>query len=289
MPDILRVVDLALLGLGQIGGSIARAALASGVARRVVAWTPSGRGPAAAEADGIVATTSPVDAVAGAELVVLAAPPLACLALLEELAGPLRASLANDAVITDVASTKAAILGRARELGLRFVGGHPMAGRESSGYESADPDLARDRPWIVVPADPADAAAIERVEALAAGCGARPIRMTAAEHDAATALISHAPLVVSAALVEAAAERPDWPAAEAIAAGGWAGMTRLARGDPAMGAGILATNAGPTAAALRALRAALDDWIDALDGAPSGETLAHRLERARHRLGAGER
>jgi prephenate dehydrogenase len=278
-------VDVALLGLGQIGGSIARAALASGFASRVVAWTPTGRGPAAAGSHGITSTSSAAEAVASGDLVVLAAPPLACLALLEELAGPLRGSLRSDAVITDVASTKAAIVGRASELGLRFVGGHPMAGREASGYEAADPELARDRPWIVVPGDPTDTAAVGRVEALARGCGARPIAMTAAEHDAATALISHAPLVVSAALVEAAADRPEWPAAQSIAAGGWAGMTRLARGDAAMGAGILATNAAATASAVRAFRDALDEWIDVLDGAPSGETLAHRLERARARVG----
>ena len=281
-------MDLGLLGLGQIGGSIARAALASGAATRVVAWTPTGRGPAAAEADGIVSTSSAEEAVAGGDLVVLAAPPLACLALLEELAGPLRSSLRDDAVITDVASTKVAIVDRARQLGLRFVGGHPMAGREASGFEAADPELVRDRPWIVVGTDPADLGAIERVEALARGCGARPIRMGAAEHDAATALISHAPLVVSAALVEAATGNPDWARAERIAAGGWTGMTRLARGDAAMGAGILATNAGPTAAALRGVRDALDDWIDILDGTPSGEKLANRLEQARGRARGGD-
>lgn len=280
-------MDLALLGLGQIGGSIARAALAAGVAERVVAWTPSGRGPAAAGIHGIRATLSAADAVAAAHLVVLAAPPLACLALLEELAGPLRGSLRPDAVITDVASTKVAIVGRAAELGLRFVGGHPMAGREASGYEAADPELARDRPWIIVPSDADDRAAIERVETLASGCGARPIRMSAAQHDAATALISHAPLVLSAALVEAAVGRPEWPDAELIAAGGWAGMTRLARGDASMGAGILATNAGPTAAALRAVRAVIDDWIEVLDGSPTGETVAHRLQRARDDVGGG--
>jgi len=274
-------VDLALLGLGQIGGSIARAALGSGAIGRVTAWTPTGRGPAAAGVHGIAATTSPAEAVAAGDLVVLAAPPLACLALLEELAGPVRGALRPDAVITDVASTKGAIVARARELRLRFVGGHPMAGREASGYEAADPDLARDRPWIVVPSDAADAAAIDRVEALATACGARPLRMTAEEHDAATALISHAPLVLSAALVESAVARPEWPAAERIAAGGWAGMTRLARGEAEMGAGILATNAAATASALRAVRDTIEDWIDVLEGAPGGETLAHRLRRAR--------
>ena len=279
-------MDLALLGLGQIGGSIARAALASKAVERAVAWTPSGRGPAAATAHGVVSTASAAEAVAAGDLVVLAAPPLACLALLEELAGPLRDALRPDAVITDVASTKSAIVGRAAELGLRFVGGHPMAGREQSGYEAADPDFARDRPWIIVPADDTDEVATARVEALATACGARPVRMTAAAHDAATALISHAPLVVSAALVEAAVQRAEWPTAASIAAGGWAGMTRLARGDAAMGAGILATNATATASALRAFRDALEDWIDVLDGAPNGETIAHRLARAREGAGA---
>lgn len=287
-PDILSGVDLALLGLGQIGGSIARAALASGAVGRVVAWTPSGRGPAAAGEHGIEATPSAAEAVAAADLVVLAAPPLACLALLEELAGPLHDALRVDAVITDVASTKAAIVSRARELRLRFVGGHPMAGREASGYEAADPELARDRPWIVVPADDGDGDAIARVEALATACGAHPVRMTAADHDAATALISHAPLVLSAALVEAAVGRPEWPVAKSIAAGGWAGMTRLARGDAAMGAGILATNAAPTAAALRAIREVIEEWIDLLDAAPGGETIAHRLARARDHAAGSE-
>jgi prephenate dehydrogenase len=280
-------MDLALLGLGQIGGSVARAALASGLAERVVAWTPSGRGPAAARGDGVVSTSSAAEAVGAGDLVVLAAPPLACLALLEELAGPLRSALRPDAVVTDVASTKAAIVDRARALGVRFVGGHPMAGREATGYEAADPELARDRPWIVVPSDDADATAIARVEALATSCGARPIRMSARDHDTATALISHAPLVVSAALAEAAAARPEWPVAAGIAAGGWAGMTRLARGDASMGAGILATNAAATASALRAFRDALEDWIDVLDGAPTGETIAHRLLRARAPEGEG--
>ena len=100
----------------------------------------------------------------------------------------------------------------------------------------------------------------ERVEALAAACGARPLAMTASDHDAAAAAISHLPLVVATALVEAVAghgdarDRPDWPAAAALAAGGWTGMTRLARGDEAMGAGIIATNGPAIAARLRDLR-----------------------------------
>src|SRR5882757_8124009 len=127
-------MQLAFLGLGQIGGSIARAASAAGFATGIAAWTPSGAGPRAAGPEGVVAATTAAAAVDGADLVILAAPPLACLELLDQLAGPLAGHLAADAVITDVASTKAAIVERARRHGLRFVGGHPMAGRETAGY-----------------------------------------------------------------------------------------------------------------------------------------------------------
>jgi prephenate dehydrogenase len=275
-------VHVAFLGLGQIGGSIARAALAAGAATRISAWTPSGSGPGAAGPDGISAAPTAADAVRDAELIVLAAPPLACLDLLDALAGPLAADLHPDAVITDVASTKAAIVDRARSHGLRFVGGHPMAGREISGYGAADPELFRGRPWVLVAAEPADAAADDRVVALAAACGARLVWLGAAEHDAAVAAISHLPLVVSAALVEAMTAAPDWPVARHLAAGGWAGMTRLARGDPAMGAGILATNGPATASRLRALRAVIDDWLALLDGgAVDPDALRARLAAAR--------
>jgi prephenate dehydrogenase len=278
-------VHIAFLGLGLIGGSVARAAATSGFASRVTAWTPDGAGPRAAGAagQGIDPAASPTDAIRDADLIVLAAPPLACLDLLDELAGPLRAALASDAVITDVASTKGAMVAQARAHRLRFVGGHPLAGRETSGYAAADPELFRDRPWVLVPADPADAVADARVSALAVACGARPVAMGAVEHDAAVAAISHAPLVVAVALAEAMTERPDWPAASGLAAGGWASMTRLALGDPAMGAGILATNGPATAEALRAARSAIDGWLAAIEAADA-ETLQARLAAVRERL-----
>ena len=107
-----------------------------------------------------------------------------------------------------------------------------MAGRELSGYAAAEEGLFHGRPWIVVPGRAAHAGDRERVEALARACGAVPMEMTADEHDAAVAAISHLPLVVAAALVEAVAgdgtgpARPDWPAAAGLAApraGAWPG------------------------------------------------------------------
>lgn len=276
-------MHLAVLGLGQIGGSIARAA--TGFAGRVTAWTPSGDGPRSAAADGIVAAETAGEAVRGADLIVLAAPPLACLGLLDELAGPLAADLSRDAVITDVASTKVAIVERARGHRLRFVGGHPMAGREAAGYASADPGLFGGRPWVVVPPQPPDAAAEARVVALATAVGAHPIRMDALDHDEAAAAISHAPLVLAAALVETVTAAGDWHRARELVAGGWASMTRLALGDPAMGAGILATNGPATAARLQAIRDDLDVWIALLGGSrpPDDAVIQARLAAARER------
>ncbi|HUP54657.1 MAG TPA: prephenate dehydrogenase/arogenate dehydrogenase family protein, partial [Methylomirabilota bacterium] len=189
---------IALLGLGLIGGSVARALRDPGrrdgaEAWSVVAWTPNGRGPAEALQDGVIddSAATAEAAIEGADLVVLAGPAPDCVAQLDDLAGPWRRVLAPDAVITDVASTKAAIVLRATALGLRFVGGHPMAGRETSGYGASSPDLFVGRPWVVVPTSEADTRAVARVEQLAVACGAHPVRLGAAAHDRAVAGISH--------------------------------------------------------------------------------------------------
>jgi prephenate dehydrogenase len=156
-----------------------------------------------------------------------------------------------------------------------------MAGRESTGYGSSDPTLFVDRPWVVVPADPADDVAGERVAMMIAACGARPVPMAADEHDRAVALISHLPLLVSAALAETAARSADWPMAKALAAGGWAGMTRLARGDVRMGSGIFATNAAEVALLLAALRETLDRWEADLAGSNVESATGNHLADAR--------
>jgi prephenate dehydrogenase len=288
---------VAILGLGLIGGSIARALAATGVSRpSVAAWTPAGRGPASALAAGVIdlAATSPEAALDGADLVILAAPASEILSLLGRLAGPWRSAVDPDAVLTDVASTKGAIVRRAQTLGLRFVGGHPMAGRETNGFAASSAQLLVDRPWVIVSS--ADEAAVGRVEDLAIAVGARPVRMTASDHDSAVAAISHLPLVVAAALVEAVAggatgARDDWPLLETLVATGWRDMTRLARGEVAMGAGIAATNGPEIAARIRDLIAVLEQWSSALatPGGPDEAAIAERLRLARERLIAMDR
>ncbi len=277
---------IAFLGLGLIGGSIARAVREAGPsAVRLVAWTPSRQGPDLALADGVLdaVATSPAEAIADADLIVLAAPPLDCLSLLDGLGGPWRAAMAPGATITDVASTKAAIVARAASHGLPFVGGHPMAGLETSGYAAATADLFVDRPWVIVPGETATDEDIHRVEGLATTCGAVPMRMEAEAHDLAVAGTSHLPLLLAAALVEAVMEGGFEPT---LTAGGWRDMTRLARGDVAMGTGIVATNGPALAARIRQVRAVLDGWLAELDrpGGPDVVVVADRLRAARQRL-----
>jgi prephenate dehydrogenase len=259
---------IAFLGFGLVGGSIALALRDAGSAARLAAWTPSGHGPAEGLRRELLDVASPTAEAAldGASLVILAGPPLAIIQTLKDLAGPLRSALARDATVTDVGSTKALIVATAEDLHLPFVGGHPMAGREATGVGAAIADLFIDRTWVVVAAEGAGSVHGERVEALARAVGARPVSMTAIEHDLAVAAISHLPLVAAAALVESVASDPTaWASARPLAATGWRDMTRLARGDADMGAGIIATNARPIAGQLRAFRSAIDGWLDDLE------------------------
>jgi prephenate dehydrogenase len=194
-------------------------------------------------------------------------------------------------VVTDVASTKAALLERADAAGLRFVGGHPMAGLDVCGYAAGRADLFIDRPWVIVPGKVANSSDVERVTALVGACRARAVLMDGRAHDEAVAGISHLPLILAVALVEAVvgssgALREDWPAASALAASGWSDMTRLARGDPAMGAGIVVTNAAALAERLSDLQSRLDAWrteLERLDG-PDELAVTDRFRAARASL-----
>lgn len=293
---------IAFLGFGLIGGSIAKALGAEGPGGHgsergsrpyLSAWTPGGDGPAQAAADGVIdqASRSLAEALDGADLVVIAAPALDAIALVQRLGSDLATHLAPGAVVTDVTSTKRAIGEAAARSGLPFIGGHPMAGRETSGYESAVAGLFVDRPWVIVIPEGTSVETADPVRWLAARCGARPIEMSATDHDAAAAAVSHLPLVAAAALVDAVhgGGGESWTMAQSLAASGWASATRLALGDPRMGAGILGTNSAEVAFGVRALRAALDAWLAELErpGGPDPDALERRLAAARAILEPG--
>jgi len=244
---------VAILGLGLVGGSLARALSAGGY--RVIGHDRPRvlRQALAARAIAVAARSVPL-AVADADVVVLAASPRTNRRLLSQVARAARLG----ATLTDVGSVKRGICGDARRHGLtRFVGGHPMAGREASGFAASKPDLFVGRGWILAP-DAATAPGVLRaMRGLVRAVGARPVVMAAAEHDRAVAFLSHVPQVVAWALFGAA--RSDRVAARHLDVAGPAfrDMTRLARSPRRMWREILGENRREVNAALRALRAAL--------------------------------
>lgn len=282
---------IAFLGFGLIGGSIALALREAGYVGELVAWTPGGSGPREGRRLGVLdeAASDARVALRGAALVILAGPPLEMLETIKAMGGALASDLEPHATITDVVSTKAKIVNEASSAGLRFVGGHPMAGRETTGVAASTSDLFAGRPWVIVPASSATPDDVVRVEALALAVGATPLQTTAEEHDAAVASISHLPLVLSAALVESVAgpsvAGTNWRLARRLAATGWADMTRLAKGDPKTGAGIVATNDDALADRLVALRDVLQAWIDRIGLEPADpDVIQAELTRARRLL-----
>ncbi len=248
----LRRPTVAVVGLGLVGGSIARGLTRGGW--RVLGVDRAGPLKAALAARAIARGFRTVAAAAReAQVVFLAAPPAANRTVLRALA----ALDVRPPVITDVGSVKRPICAEARRLGLRgFVGGHPMAGTEGSGFAASSADLFRGRTWVLVHA-PAAGAQTRAVARLARALGARVKRMDAAAHDRAVAFVSHLPQLVSWALMEAA--RRDGLASRHldVAGPGFADMTRLAGSPRALWREILAENAGEVDRALRAFRATL--------------------------------
>jgi prephenate dehydrogenase len=166
---------------------------------------------------------------------------------------------AGGALATDCGSTKAWIVDRAATIlpPQRFLGGHPMAGRERSGYEAADPALFAGCTWVLTPRSDADLDAFAPWSACIERVGAHIEVLDAAAHDVAAASISHLPFSLSAALVRAAGAGKGWPEAQRLAAAGFRDMARLSGGEAAMYAAITSTNGIAIAAALDALESQL--------------------------------
>jgi len=153
-----------------------------------------------------------------------------------------------DATITDVTSVKQQVVEEAVRLGadpVRLVGGHPMAGREVSGAAGARKDVFDDRLWVVTPLPQSGIDHVIQVHRLVSACGAYPVEMTVDDHDAAVALVSHTPQVLSSVL---AGQLVDADSDHVRIAGqGLRDMTRIAGSNVAMWSDILAANAGPVA------------------------------------------
>lgn len=251
--------ELAIVGVGLLGGSVAKAARAGGLARRLVGiGRDAGRLRPALE-DGTLdaITTDLAGGVRAADFVLLAAPVMAIEGLLEEVS---RAA-PTGAVVTDVGSTKCSIVRAAERLFAgrppAFVGSHPLAGSEQSGYRVARVDLFRGATVVVTPTEATELAALKRTTEFWEALGARVASLDPETHDRTVAAISHLPHLVACALVDAACRVE--PAALELAAGGFRDTTRIAAGDPEMWTEIFLANRDPLAASLAAFRQVLAD------------------------------
>lgn len=247
----MRRPRVAIIGLGLVGGSLARALTRRGYRVTGIDWPLVVRRALATRA--ITRGATRAEAAVASDLVVLAAPPATNLRLLRRLARVAPPGL----VLTDVSSVKGEIAREAARLRLRgFVGGHPMAGTERQGFAASSATLFRGATWWLVPSG--SARADRSVRRVVRDAGARPVTTDAATHDRVMAFLSHAPQVVAWALLAAA--RKDEVARRHLrhAGPGFRDMTRLARSPRRLWQEILAANRTEVRRALAALARSIE-------------------------------
>jgi prephenate dehydrogenase len=257
-----------VLGTGLIGASIGMGLRSAD--DHVIGWDPDAANLDRARDRGAIDAAAPsaAAAIADVDVVVLAAPAGAVTDLVAE--------LDTGALVTDVAGVKAPIVAAAGGLA-RFVGGHPMAGREQGGADAASAALFRGAVWVFT-TDGASVDDLEEAARLATDLGARPVTMTAAEHDRAVAVISHLPQVLAAALLEEAARTPH---AMDLAAGSFRDLTRVAASDPATWVDVLSANAEWLDAAAAGVAARATE-VAAAAAESDRDQIARTLQRARN-------
>ena len=239
-----RLRKVAIVGVGLIGGSFAMALRRAGVVNQVVGVDRDARALERAITLGVIDTTaeSPSEAAKGADLVFVSVPVRAIGGVLHDVA----LGIGPDGVITDAGSTKADVVKTAREELRehfpRFVAGHPIAGRESSGVDAAVHDLFRGARVVLAPAEETTDEALDLVRACWEAAGGRVSTLPAAVHDRIFAAVSHLPHVLAFALVAEIAARPDCAELLGYAAGGFRDFTRIAASSPEMWRDIALNN-----------------------------------------------
>jgi prephenate dehydrogenase len=273
---------LAIIGVGLIGGSLARALRRAGAVGEVVGYGRSLANLKLAVDLGVVdhAETSIDAAVADADMVVLAVP----VGTMGEMLGRIANSVSRETAVTDVGSVKAEVCLAAREaLGdkyPRFVPGHPIAGTEQSGVAAAREDLFEHHKIILTPDADTDPGAVESVRAMWEAVGGIVRTMDAAQHDLVLAASSHLPHVLAFALVDMLVRRDEHREIFDYAAGGFRDFTRIAGSDPVMWSDICAANRGPILELIEQYRQDLRELERAIEKG-DGKWLEQVFRRAR--------
>lgn len=233
--NTLNLKKIGFLGLGLIGGSMAKAVKSAFPETEIIATAHSKGTVKAAFEDGIIANEKllPLSAFADCGLIILCAPVDTNISYMKELS-----SLTGErTVITDVGSVKGGIMKAARGYGLsaRFIGGHPMAGKEKGGYANSDPLILENAYYILTPTEECPDTLTSDMAEFVKALKSVPLVMSTEEHDLSTAAVSHVPHIIASSLVRLLA-KTDGPEEhmKAIAAGGFRDITRIASSDPAL-------------------------------------------------------
>jgi prephenate dehydrogenase len=287
--------QLGLIGCGLMGGSFALALKRAGLVKRVVGYSKSPSTTERARQMGVIDVEAPsaLLAVSGADLVLLAVPVAATEATLKAI----RHLVTHKTLIMDVGSTKRDVVDAARRV-LRdhvgsFVPCHPVAGKEVSGVEHADPDLYAGKQLILTPIDRTDPEKTAAAEELWIALGSHVQRMTPEAHDAAFAAVSHLPHLIAFSLMQGIASQPQGNDFLALAGPGFRDFTRIAASDPKMWRDVLLANGQELLEQSRVFQRALhamEVMIQAGNAEGLEEMIAKASEaRANWRMGPGRK
>ncbi|MBE7940858.1 MULTISPECIES: prephenate dehydrogenase/arogenate dehydrogenase family protein [Ramlibacter] len=275
--------QLGLIGCGLMGGSFALALKRAGLVKRVVGYSKSPTTTARALSMGVIDVEAPsaLLAVSGADVVLVAVP----VAATEATFKAIRHLVTPQTLVMDVGSTKRDVVDAARRL-LRdnvgcFVPCHPVAGKELSGVENADPDLYDGRQLIITPIERTDPRHLARAEALWQALGCHVEQMSPEAHDAAFAAVSHLPHMVAFALVNAIAAQPRGQDFLGLAGPGFRDFTRIAASEPKMWRDILLANREELLTQSRLFREALQALERMVEGG-NAEALEAAIGQASH-------
>jgi len=258
---------LCVIGVGLIGGSLARALRRAGQVGEVVGCGRQEANLARAVDLGVIDrySTDPAEAVEGADMVVVAVP----LGAMEALFGTIAPHLAKDAVVTDVGSAKAWVIEAARAafgtVPPFLVPGHPIAGTEKSGVEASFPELFEGRRVILSPLAETDPGALQAVRDMWTACGAELTEMAAGHHDEVLAATSHLPHLLAFTLVASLSDMGERDEIFQYAAGGFRDFTRIASSDPAMWRDICMANREDLLAIVERFRNDLGEITDMIN------------------------
>ena len=258
---------IAIVGTGLIGTSLALAIKDSNLNVEVVGTDRNGSARSGAQKTGAFKNIEarPANAIRGADVVVFATPVMAMREMMEATASDFQ----DGCVVTDVGSSKKLVLQWAEEVlpkSVSFVGGHPMAGRETSGPENADGTMFKGKAYCIIPSPTADRAAVSSVTTMAEAIGAKPFFIGVEEHDSFVAAVSHLPFMLSVALMGCTSKSPNWDDIGQLASSGFGDLSRLASGDPVMHRDICVTNPEPIVAWMDAYIRELYDLRNLLAG-----------------------